>query len=99
MIVHAPRGSYTLEGNFAQGQANGDMRVTEAGKSDKYRRFQAGQDVGSAGAAPASPFSGIQPTVSAPQLAPRIAAPLRSAPIINTAAPIARPIAPTGPAG
>ena len=99
MIVHAPRGSYTLEGNFAQGQANGDMRVTEAGKSDKYRRFQAGRDVGSAGAAPASPFSGIQPTVSAPQLAPRIAAPLQPAPIINTAAPIALPIAPTGPAG
>ena len=104
LIVHAPRESYTLEGNFSQGQANGDMRVTEGGKGDKYRRYQAGRDVGRASAAPASPFSGSAPVVSTPQFAPRITAPAQSVPTIKSAPQIAPQIAPpiapvVGPTG
>ncbi|MFB9374987.1 hypothetical protein ACFFUB_13560 [Algimonas porphyrae] len=56
-IVRAPQGSYALEGNFAQGAANGVMRVERSG-SVALRRYRQGQDMGEApaGSVVASPF-------------------------------------------
>ncbi len=48
MVVHNPSGSYSLEGNFNGGQANGTMRVSKPGKSDQIRTYKAGQDTGGA---------------------------------------------------
>ncbi len=96
MIVHEPRGSYTLEGNFAGGNPNGDMKVTEAGKSDRYRLYQAGRDVGRANAAPISPFSGVAPQpANISNIAPRAVTPTSIAPSINTAPRVA-PVTPRG---
>lgn len=62
MIVHEPTGSYSLEGNFSGGKAEGVMRVSKAGKPDQMRTYSNGQDVGgaSSNSVIASPFSGSQ---------------------------------------
>ena len=57
MIVHGPNSSYTLEGNFVNGQADGAMRVSKPGQSDKLRTYRAGQDVGASSQAPLSAFN------------------------------------------
>ena len=59
MIVHNPTASYSLEGNFTAGSANGVMRVSQSGQSDRLVTYQSGQDVGRApaGAINASPFA------------------------------------------
>ncbi len=51
MVIHNPSGSYSLEGNFSQGQANGTMRVSKPGKSDQIRTYNAGRDTGGASGA------------------------------------------------
>ncbi len=60
MIVHEPNGSYSLEGNFSAGKAEGIMRVSKAGEVDKLRTYSGGQDVGSASSKSVinSPFNG-----------------------------------------
>ena len=80
MIVHSAKGSKALEGTFAGGLANGAMRVSSAGQTDKLRTYRAGRDVGGASSAPASPFNAGQvnasPYPAAPSpvgIAPRIA--------------------------
>ena len=57
-IVRAPEGSYSLEGNFSAGEANGVMRVERSGEV-QLRTYSNGRDAGSApsGAAVASPFT------------------------------------------
>jgi len=99
MIVHKPSGSYTLEGNFTNGQANGPMRVSQAGSSDKLRKYSAGRDVGGASSAPVSPFDAAAPRVSAAPIvnaAPRrIVTPSGIAPAAAPA--IAPPVAPVAP--
>lgn len=57
MIVHGPASSYTLEGNFVNGLAEGAMKVSKPGQADKLRTYRAGQDVGASSQAPASPFT------------------------------------------
>ncbi len=59
MIIHEPSGSYALEGNFSGGKADGVMRVSKAGQSDKLRNYSAGKDTGGASNAAAvmSPFN------------------------------------------
>jgi len=57
MLVHEPAGTYTLEGNFVNGLADGPVRVSKAGQEDKLRTYRAGQDVGASSTAPASPFN------------------------------------------
>lgn len=59
MVVHETSGSYSLEGNFVNGFAEGPMRVSKAGQSDKLRTYRAGQDVGSSSSAPVSPFKSV----------------------------------------
>ncbi len=58
MIVHDLTGSYSLEGQFQNGLADGVMRVSKAGKPDVNRLYSAGQDVGRApsGQGVISPF-------------------------------------------
>jgi len=58
LVSHAPAGSYAMEGNFANGKAHGVMRVSKSGSSDRIRKYDMGQDRGSApsGSRPASPF-------------------------------------------
>jgi hypothetical protein len=106
MIVHEPNRSFTLEGNFSSGQADGAMRVAVAGKSDQFRSYNAGRDVGAAQSAPASPFTSAPPApvsrASAPRLVNPQAAPRRVAPRVIQSAPkaapaIAPPIAPVVP--
>ncbi len=62
MIVHDTTGSYSLEGNFIAGHAEGDMRVSRAGKPDELRRYSAGEDVGRASksAVIVSPFETLR---------------------------------------
>ena len=57
-IVRAPEGSYSIEGMFAQGRANGPVRVERSG-SVQLRRYSDGDDVGAApaGTVVASPFT------------------------------------------
>lgn len=96
MIVHEPRGSFTLEGNFTGGVANGPMRVSQAGQPDKLRNYSAGQDVGGAGAAPVSPFNGIAPpaqTAPNARFTPRRTSPRVIAPAV---APRVAPVVPRG---
>ncbi len=57
MIVHGPSSSYSLEGTFVNGQADGAMRVSKPGQSDKLRTYRAGQDVGASSQAPLSAFN------------------------------------------
>ena len=57
MIFHEPNSSYSIEGNFINGLADGAMRVSRLGQSDKLRQYSAGQDVGSSSIAPSSPFN------------------------------------------
>ncbi|WP_298917763.1 hypothetical protein [uncultured Algimonas sp.] len=56
-IVRAPEGSYSIEGNFSGGAANGVARVERSG-SVALRRFNNGRDMGAApdGSVNASPF-------------------------------------------
>ena len=56
-IVRAPKGSYSLEGNFQNGVANGVVRVERSGDV-QVRRYTNGKDVGAApaGTVVASPF-------------------------------------------
>ncbi len=58
MLVHEAGGSYSMEGNFTAGQADGVMRVSEPGKSDQLRSYSAGRETGGApsGAQVSSPF-------------------------------------------
>ena len=56
MVIHEAAGSYTLEGNFVNGAAEGPIRISKAGQSDKLRTYRAGQDVGASSSAPASLF-------------------------------------------
>ena len=60
MIVHEPSGSYSLEGNFSAGKAEGVMRVSKAGKPDQLRTYSNGEDVGgaSSNSVVTSPFNG-----------------------------------------
>jgi len=57
MLIHEAIGSYTLEGNFVNGLADGPVRVSKAGQTDKLRTYSAGQDSGSSSTVPASPFN------------------------------------------
>lgn len=57
MIVHDAASSYTLEGNFVNGLAEGPINLSKAGQANKVRSYQAGQDVGSSSLAPQSPFN------------------------------------------
>ena len=57
MLIHSASGSQSLEGNFVNGKAQGPIRVSSAGKSDKIRSYSAGQDIGSSSSLPASPFN------------------------------------------
>lgn len=57
MIVHNPTSSYTLEGNFANGAAEGTMKVSKPGVSDKFRTYASGQDVGASSQKSLSPFN------------------------------------------
>jgi len=59
MVVHETSGSHSLEGNFVNGVAEGPVRVSKAGQSDKLRTYRAGQDVGTSSAAPNSPFKTV----------------------------------------
>lgn len=59
MVVHNISGSYSLEGNFVNGFAEGPVRVSKAGQADKLRTYRAGQDVGSSSSAPVSPFKSV----------------------------------------
>lgn len=56
-IVRAPNGSYSIEGNFSGGSANGIAQVERSG-SVALRRYTSGQDMGAApaGSVIASPF-------------------------------------------
>ena len=56
-IVRAPSGSYSVEGNFSGGTANGVARVEKSG-SIAMRRFSNGQDMGEApaGSIMSTPF-------------------------------------------
>jgi len=65
MIHHRPSGSYSLEGNFIAGRADGVMKVAKAGQSDSLRLYKAGQDTGRApsGSQVQTPFGG--PRISA----------------------------------
>jgi len=58
MIVHDLDSSYSLEGEFQNGLADGVMRVSKAGKADALRLYSAGQDIGRApsGQGAISPF-------------------------------------------
>ncbi len=56
MIIHGPQSSYSLEGNFVNGEADGAVRVSKPGQNDKLRTYRAGQDVGTASQAPQSLF-------------------------------------------
>ena len=58
MIIHELNGSYTLEGQFENGLAEGVMRVSKAGKDDVNRLYRLGQDTGAAprGKGAVSPF-------------------------------------------
>lgn len=58
MIHHRPTGSYSLEGNFSGGQANGVMKVAKAGQANRLRMYTSGQDTGGAPASSqiSSPF-------------------------------------------
>ncbi len=60
LIQHGPEGSYTLEGTFDEGLANGVMRVSKAGKDDTIRIYKKGRDIGKAnnGENVISPFKG-----------------------------------------
>ena len=57
MLIHSASGSQSLEGNFVNGKAQGPIRVSSAGQSDKIRSYSAGQDIGSSSSLPASPFN------------------------------------------
>ena len=57
MIVHGPTSSYTLEGNFVNGVADGTMKVSKPGENDKLRTYRAGQDVGASSQKILSPFN------------------------------------------
>ena len=57
MIFHEPNSSHSIEGNFINGLADGAMRVSRLGQSDKLRQYSAGQDVGSSSITPSSPFN------------------------------------------
>lgn len=46
LIIHGLEGSYTLEGVFDNGLANGVMRVSKAGKDDVIRTYRKGRDIG-----------------------------------------------------
>lgn len=48
MIQHTDIGTLALEGNFADGQPNGIINVTRAGKADTLRLYENGQDIGRA---------------------------------------------------
>jgi len=80
MIVHGLTNSYSLEGQFQNGLADGVMRVSKPGKTDTNRLYRVGQDVGAApsGQGVISPFDGgnvlITPVVSAPVSETHIAA-------------------------
>lgn len=56
MIVHGQTGSYTLEGSFVNGVADGTMKVSKPGETDKLRTYRAGQDVGASSQKVLSPF-------------------------------------------
>ena len=66
MIEHRSLGSRAIEGEFVRGQANGIIRLISPGTSNKLRRFEAGQDKGSApsGAVAPSPFTGSSASVT-----------------------------------
>lgn len=57
MIIHNPVSSYSLEGGFVNGQAEGAVRISKPGQSDKLRTYRAGKDIGSSSQAPQSPFN------------------------------------------
>ena len=59
MVVHQAAASYSLEGNFVNGVAEGPVRVSKAGQADKLRTYRAGQDVGKSSSAPSSPFNTV----------------------------------------
>lgn len=57
MIVHGQTSSYSIEGNFVNGVADGTMKVSKPGQTDKFRTYSAGQDVGGASQKSLSPFN------------------------------------------
>ncbi len=57
MLVHSASGSQALEGNFVNGRAEGPIRVSKSGQSDRIRSYSEGQDIGASSALPASPFN------------------------------------------
>ena len=64
MIHHRLSGSYSLEGNFTGGRADGVMKVAKAGQANSLRLYRTGQD---AGRAPSG--SQIQSPFGAPEIA------------------------------
>lgn len=88
MIIHDARSSYSLEGNFVNGAAEGAMRLTEAGQVDQFRDFSAGRNVGAASSAPASPFGNIAPIAGLANPRPTaLQASLQTAPVVAPVAP------------
>ena len=80
MIFHSAIGeTYSIEGPFVNGQANGLMKVARAGQPDRLRMYDEGRDVSAAaaGAVFVSPFELLTPTeepTSVPVAALRAAA-------------------------
>lgn len=60
LIVHAPSGSYALEGGFENGRADGVMLVSRAGGPDLFRSFENGREIGPA------PYGVLPPRLGAP---------------------------------
>ncbi|MEM9669185.1 MAG: hypothetical protein AAF950_09700 [Pseudomonadota bacterium] len=48
LIIHAGSESYSVEGSFENGLANGIMRVSAPGSADRLRLYENGEDVGAA---------------------------------------------------
>jgi hypothetical protein len=48
MIIHSAAGSYSMEGQFSAGNAEGPMKVERPGKASSMRMYRAGNDVGAA---------------------------------------------------
>ena len=69
MIIHSGGQSYSLEGTFANGLANGVVRKSAPGSPDTVRLYENGRDVGAAprGSEVATPFvSSTEPDTGAP---------------------------------
>ena len=62
LISHSPKGSQSMEGSFIAGLPDGIIRLTQPGENGKLRRFESGQDIGSA------PAGSVVPTPFQPAI-------------------------------